>query len=156
MRNAILLFIIFSAFLLSCRNEENREVTVPAENLQTQKETQKAAEQPAVIKDSIEVYQPLPGELISPPLKIEGRARGYWYFEASFTVRLLDDTGREIAVVPAQAQNSWMTEDWVDFSATMEFEDPGTEEGVLVFEKANPSGLEKHDRELRVPVKFGN
>jgi hypothetical protein len=117
-------------------------------------ETNEVSQKPAAISDTIEVYQPRPGDVISSPLEIEGRARGTWYFEGSFGIYLLDENGNELAVVPAKAQDSWMTEDWVDFSATLEFKDSGFKEGVLVFEKANPSGLEEHDRELRVPVKF--
>ena len=148
----IFLLIIFSILLFSCKNEKNKETTTPEENVEIPEETKEVAEEPAAIEDTIEVYQPRPGELVSSPLKIEGRARGTWYFEGSFAVRLLDKNGREIAVVPAEAQDSWMTENWVDFSATLEFEKPDSEKGYLVFEKANPSGLEEHDRELRVQV----
>lgn len=45
-----------------------------------------------------------------------------------------------------------MTEDWVPFEATLEFDETKFEEGVLVFDKAHPSGLEEHARELRVKI----
>ena len=153
MKNWILLFIMISASLFSCKNE-NKQETSPEENRQIQEETEKVAKAHAAIQDTIEVHNPLPGEMISSPLEIEGRARGTWYFEGSFGIKLLDEKGDKIAVVPAEAQDPWMTEDWVDFSARLEFEHPASEKGFLVLEKANPSALEKHDRELRVKISF--
>lgn len=98
---------------------------------------------------------------ISSPVKITGEARGFWYFEASFPVRLLDGNGKEIAVKPAQAKSDpadggagWMTENFVPFEAELEFSKPATKNGFLVLQKDNPSGLPEHDRELRIPVRF--
>ena len=149
MKNPFLLFVIFSAFLFSCGNENKQEVPAREEN----REAQEAREMVA-IEDTIEVYRPRSGAKIESSLNIQGRARGYWFFEASFAVRLLDENEKEITVAVAEAQDDWMTEDWVDFSATLEFETPDSKEGFLVFKKANPSGLEEHARELRVPVEF--
>ncbi|GHA26317.1 hypothetical protein GCM10007103_04590 [Salinimicrobium marinum] len=153
MKNALVI-IILSTLLFSCKNENNQQTKTPEENIEIEEGTTEVSNKPAAIKDTIEVYQLRPGEIISSPLKIEGRARGTWYFEASFAIRLLDENGNELAVVPAEAQDSWMTEDWVPFEATLEFENPDFKEGVLVFEKANPSGLDEHDRDLRVKVAF--
>src|SRR6185503_7556549 len=61
----------------------------------------------------IVVDKPTPGSLVKSPLTITGKARGYWYFEASFPARLLDGNGKEIAIKPAQAQGDWMTEEFV-------------------------------------------
>ena len=47
-----------------------------------------------------------------------------------------------------------MTQDFVPFLATLEFETPDTEQGTLVFEKDNPSGLPEHDDRLIMPVRF--
>lgn len=67
-----------------------------------------AACTPATVADII-VDSPAPNAVISSPLTVTGTARGTWYFEASFPVRLLDDLGNELAVAPAQAQGDWMT-----------------------------------------------
>ena len=85
---------------------------------------------------------------------VEGEARGTWFFEASFPVRLLDGNGVELAVAPAQAQDDWMTEEFVPFAVRLQFFAPITATGTLVFEKDNPSGLPEHADELRVPVRF--
>lgn len=102
----------------------------------------------------INVSQPVPNALVTSPLAVSGRARGTWYFEASFPVRLLDGNGVELAVVPAQAQGDWMTEDFVPFSATLNFSQPATPTGTLVLEKDNPSGLPEHAAQMMVPVRF--
>ena len=100
------------------------------------------------------VISPSPTDLVSSPLSVTGQAKGTWYFEASFPVRLLDADGNEIAVTPAQAQGDWMTEDFVPFTAVLEFEQPQTPTGTLVLQKDNPSGLPEYDDSISIPVLF--
>ena len=104
--------------------------------------------------DLIRVAEPGPGEEIQSPLTVKGQARGYWFFEASFPVKLLDGNGKEIAVGIAQAEEEWMTTEFVPFSVTFSFQKPMTGTGTLVLKKDNPSGLPEHDDELRIPVVF--
>ncbi len=96
-----------------------------------------------------------PNQAITSPLYFEGEARGFWFFEASFPVRILDGNGKEIAVVPTKAGREWMTEDFVPFSIYLEFDKPMTERGTVVFEKDNPSGLPENADSLKIPVIFG-
>ena len=104
----------------------------------------------------IRVAAPRPETAVTTPLRVTGEARGTWFFEASFPVRLLDGDGREIAVVPAQAQGDWMTESFVPFEAVLEFSPPiPGSRGTLVLEKDNPSALPEHADELRIPLRFG-
>jgi len=100
------------------------------------------------------VDHPRPGETVRSPLQVSGRARGGWYFEASFPVELRDARGTRLAQRPAQAQAEWMTEALVPFGVELTFAAPPTPEGVLVLHKANASGMPEHDDELRVPVRF--
>ncbi|MCJ7666539.1 MAG: Gmad2 immunoglobulin-like domain-containing protein [Actinobacteria bacterium] len=102
----------------------------------------------------IEVTNPLPDQLIESPLMIEGQARGTWYFEATFPVKLLDANGNVIATYYAQAQGEWMTEDFVPFKAQIEFNKPATATGILVLEKDNPSGLAEYDAKIEIPVRY--
>lgn len=95
-----------------------------------------------------------PGQTISSPLVITGEARGYWFFEASFPVKILDENGNVIAVKPAQAQGEWMTENFVPFKVELNFTAPAFSRGTLVFEKDNPSGLPENADELRIPIDF--
>ena len=98
---------------------------------------------------------------ISSPLTITGEAKGTWYFEANFPVVLTNWDGEIIAEAVAQAQDDWMTEDFVPFEATLEFEDPYQEgdpdfmrRGNLILQKANPSGLPENDDAYEIPVYF--
>jgi hypothetical protein len=107
-------------------------------------------------RDPIRVSAPAAGGTVTSPVRVTGEARGTWYFEGSFPVRLLDEGGRELAVAPARALGDWMTEAFVPFEAVLAFDPPapGTR-GSLVLEKDNPSGLPEHAGAIRVPVTFG-
>mgnify|MGYP001570776670 CR=1 FL=1 len=108
----------------------------------------------ATYKDLLRVDTPLADAVISSPLTISGAARGTWYFEASFPIKLLDGSGKEIAVAIAQAQSDWMTTEFVPFSAILTFTAPTTSNGTLVFHKDNPSGLPENDDSFSLPIKF--
>lgn len=103
----------------------------------------------------IEVDLPNPGTVVISPLTITGRARGNWFFEASFPLVLTDWDGRIIAQGHATADGDWMTTDYVRFHGTLEFEKPSTGvRGTLILRKDNPSGLPEHDDALEIPVFF--
>ncbi|HEX9664567.1 MAG TPA: Gmad2 immunoglobulin-like domain-containing protein [Patescibacteria group bacterium] len=104
--------------------------------------------------DLIKISNPRPNQVITSPLAIEGQARGYWFFEADFPVRLFDANDQEIGLAIAQAQGDWMTEDFVPFKAELTFDQPGTDRGYLILEKDNPSGLPENADQLIVPVFF--
>ncbi len=106
------------------------------------------------VSDKVRVTRPLLGEIIKSPLEITGEARGTWYFEASFPVKLLDGNGKEIAAVPAMALSDWMTADFVPFRATIQFTRPDTAVGTLILQKDNPSGLPQNEDQVVVPVRF--
>ena len=100
----------------------------------------------------IKVENPQPNETIQSPYIIKGQARGYWFFEASFPIKLLDENGNVINQIIAQAQGDWMTEDFVPFESILTFSIPKDQPGTLVFEKDNPSGLPENDAQIRIPV----
>jgi len=102
----------------------------------------------------IKVIKPSIGELISSPLIIEGEARGFWFFEDSFLVKLLDANGQLLARGRARALAEWMTENFVPFRAELKFEKPATQNGTLILEKDNPSGLPENADELRLQIRF--
>lgn len=105
------------------------------------------------LDDQIRIDNPRPGQSIASPLAISGEARGNWFFEASFPVKLLNAAGDVMVTGTAQAQGEWMTEEFVPFTATLEFTaSAGT--GTLVLERDNPSGLSENDAALNVPVVF--
>ena len=102
----------------------------------------------------IRVDTPQPNETVQSPLEIKGEARGYWFFEASFPVKIFDDNNFLLGVKPAQALGEWMTENFVPYESTISFAVPSTPKGKIVLEKDNPSGLPEHADELVVPVYF--
>lgn len=104
--------------------------------------------------DAVKLTKPSAKEIVKSPLIIEGSARGFWFFEASFPIKLLDANGTEIAVNHAEALSDWMTTDFVPFRGTIEFQTPATDTGTLVLEKDNPSGLPENAAEVRFPVRF--
>lgn len=113
------------------------------------------AEERRPLSDLIKVNQPLPNDDIDSPVKIEGKARGQWYFEGDFPVELQDKDYNTIATGIAQAQGQWMTTNFVPFQLTLEYEDaPDDERGYLVFQRSNASGRAAQDRAYRLPVLF--
>ncbi len=105
--------------------------------------------------DIIRLTSPRSGEAIESPLIITGEARGPWYFEATFPVVLTDWDGLIIAQHYAEAQDSWMTTEYVPFRAVLEFEKPAYgERGSLILRKSNASGLPEHDDALEISIKF--
>jgi len=101
------------------------------------------------------VDSPLPNETITNPITLHGYAKGSWFFEASFPVKVLDANGKLLAQAPAQAQGEWMTDEYVEFLASLNFSKSNTATGTLVLEKDNPSGLPQNADELRIPITFG-
>ena len=97
---------------------------------------------------------PLPQATITSPLVVQGKAKGTWYFEASFPVQLLDAHGQELASSAAQSDGDWMTSDFVPFTAELTFTAPTTSTGMLVLRKDNPSGDPEHDASVNIPIHF--
>jgi hypothetical protein len=91
---------------------------------------------------------------VKSPLTIAGEARGNWYFEASFPVKVYDANDMLLGTGIATAQGDWMTTDFVPFTGTITFSTPTTATGTVVFEKDNPSGLPENDNSLTIPVTF--
>lgn len=144
--NVVIIFIAITAlFLIASRMASNRLLPF-LPNLKSNSVSE--------LSDLIIVEKPRADEAVVSPLLINGRARGFWYFEASFPIRIFDDNGIELGLAVAQAGGEWMTEDFVPFAAILEFKKPSTERGVLVLQKDNPSGLPEHDDELRISIAF--
>jgi hypothetical protein len=104
----------------------------------------------------LQLDQPHDGQTISSPLTISGKARGEWFFEATFPVVLTNWDGLIIAEGFATAQGDWMTQDFVPFTAELSFVSDTTvsNRGSLILQKANPSGLPEHDDAYEITVLF--
>jgi len=73
---------------------------------------------------------------------------------ATSTAFIIDANGKELANGIARTEDNWMTENFVDFSATLTFVKPTTTKGTLLLKKDNPSGLAENEKTLEVPIIF--
>lgn len=118
------------------------------------------------VSDLITVDSPRPNDTVKSPLTITGRARGTWYFEAQFPIKIVeygtseadtvDSKSAEIGTGNAKATSDWMTEDFVPFTATIEFSKPANQNpnGAIILKNDNPSGDPANDKQLIIPIKF--
>jgi len=113
------------------------------------------------LADRIIITTPSPMATIVSPLVISGKARGGWFFEASFPVTLTNWNGLIIAEGIATANENWMTNEFVPFTATLTFISPYTTDsaefmkrGSLIFQRDNPSDLPENDAALEFTVMF--
>jgi hypothetical protein len=112
---------------------------------------------PIASKDDLIILEsPRLGTNIKSPLTVRGRARGNWYFEASFPVKIYDANNKLLGQAPVQAIGEWMTTEYVPFDTSFSFATPTTRTGRLVLEKDNASGLPEHDNSLEIPVTFAS
>jgi hypothetical protein len=106
------------------------------------------------VSEIIVVDSPIPSEEISDSFLARGKARGQWFFEGSFPVKVIGADGQELGIGIAQAEGDWMSIGFVPFTASIDFNTRGNVEGVVRFVKDNPSGLPELDAHLDVPVRF--
>lgn len=104
----------------------------------------------------IKVSDLLPNQTVTSPVTIEGMARGFWFFEGSFPINILDGEGNIISQSVAISQKNWMTNDFVPFKAVVEFSVSSLQNGTIIFQKDNPSGLEQNDDQLIIPIKLSS
>ena len=109
-------------------------------------------------KDLIRVFSPKPNDVIKSSLDIKGEARGNWFFEASFPIKLINTEGEEVPLSQGYIMTSanWMTTDFVPFEQTITFPLQKAGKGKLILMKDNPSGLSQNDDELVIPISFTN
>jgi len=92
-------------------------------------------------------------QVVSNPIKIVGKARGNWFFEASFPIQLVDADGNILASTAAKAESDWMTTDFVNFNAELTYtKATSTRRALLVLNKDNPSGNPDFDQSIFIPV----
>ncbi len=104
--------------------------------------------------DLIKVTNILPNQEITSPITIKGQARGVWYFEAVFPIQIINDKKEIIGRGQGMTESDWMTNDYVSFTSTIDFNPGSSTSGEIILQKDNPSGLPKNDNELQIPVRF--
>lgn len=104
---------------------------------------------------SIRIAYPEPKAVVTSPLTVRGRARGSWFFEGQFELRLLDAQDDIVARGTARATNNWMSEDIVPFNGILSFNNfPRRRKGRLLFIGSNPSGKPSKRKEYSIRVRF--
>ena len=108
----------------------------------------------AFTSDVVVVDYPLQNVTVQSPLTVTGRAVGNWFFEASFPIEVVALDGTVLGRNFVQAQDEWMTTDFVPFVGQIIFDSQGYSSGFIIFHKDNPSGLPEHDASRKMPVNF--
>lgn len=156
------LYVIIAAglsivILTSCSNPDPKPQQADKSQVDTVSPRDPGRKEAAGAGDMIDVESPASGTKISSPLTVKGKAKGYWYHEGMFTIKLYDTaTDSLLAKTTAEADGKWMTEQFVPFEATLTFKARGNQRGRLVFERANPSGLPQNEQSYSVPVIFSS
>ncbi|MDD5290069.1 MAG: GerMN domain-containing protein [Patescibacteria group bacterium] len=105
-------------------------------------------------ENTIRVDEPRPLTLVGNPIIIKGQARGFWFFEASFPVKLIDAQGNVLGTGIAEAQSDWMTENFVPFQAELKYIASADGSGRLILARDNPSGLPQNNDSLNIPIQY--
>jgi len=123
--------------------------------LQSKETSQASTEYTSKHGDSVTINAPKAGDRITSPLTVSGVVPGPWSFEANFPVEIVDADHKKVAEGYATVEGDWMTTKPIGFTATVPFDPPVTDDGFVVFHKANPSGDQATDDSVEVPIKFG-
>ncbi len=100
----------------------------------------------------ITVDTPLPDALVTKNFTVSGKARGTWYFEATFPLSLVSNSGTVITTAIARANTDWMTEDFVPFTANFILKNSYTGPATLILRNDNSSGLPEKDASISFPI----
>jgi hypothetical protein len=106
--------------------------------------------------DQIQVTAPVQNQTISSPVKVTGKARGNWFFEASAPVYVIDAAGNVLGQGVIQATSDWMTTDFVPFTGSIAYSAPdaGMSQGAVILMNDNPSGQASTSLFAIVPIRF--
>src|SRR3989344_9107412 len=102
--------------------------------------------------DLITIELPSTGAVTGKEFSVIGKARGFWFFEASFPIQVLDKNGNVLVNTFATAEGEWMTESFVPFKVTIKAPETYTGQATLVLLKDNASGLPEHDASVSFPI----
>ena len=103
-------------------------------------------------QEDIIVTCPKPHQCVTSPLAVQGKARGSWFFEATFPISLVDAQGNQLATSTARAQSDWMTKEYVPFEGKLDFTVTKATKAKLVLQNDNPSGLPENAKKKEIPL----
>lgn len=132
--------VIMESYPRKCQNEDGNVFTEEIGNI-------------LQLNDQIRIESIYPNQKITFPLEISGEVTGVWFFEGNFSADLLDEEGNILSQAIITSSEDTMTEDFVPFSGTIQFENPNDLDKVwLHLVKANPSDLRELDETLKIPL----
>lgn len=102
--------------------------------------------------DTIMIDSPVANASVGKTFAVSGKARGPWYFEASFPVVVTDANGAVLVQVPAHANGDWMTNEFVPFSVNITITNGYTGPATITLKKDNPSGEPQNEASVSYPV----
>src|SRR3990167_3294577 len=105
----LLVVVILGAVLIAAPMPANGPKVDPQEDTQ-------------FVSENVKVSSPRPDATVLKTFTVIGEARGIWYFEASFPIFIIDESGAKVGQGIAQAAENWMTEDFVPFTAQVTVE----------------------------------
>ena len=101
----------------------------------------------------IHVSSPTASSSVGGIITVKGEARGAWYFEGSFPLKVLDQNRNSIGAGVAHAEGEWMTANFVPFTASIDVtESKYHGSATLILLKDNPSGLPENDDSVSIPI----
>lgn len=136
-------YIVMESYPRQCKTPDGRTF---AEEIQQKAEYVNSSE------DNIKVELPAPGNVVGKEFSVVGKARGSWYFEASFPVEVVDENGKVLFQGPAQAEGDWMTTEFVPFKIDIKVPDTYIGPATIVLKKDNPSGDSTKDASVKIPI----
>jgi hypothetical protein len=156
----IILVIALVAFVFISKKSEAPTViqqtptTIPAQTPEITNQPPTTNNQ--TVSDDIIVDSPINNQVLSSgTLKVSGKARGSWYFEASAPFEIEDSNKNVIETSAIRSIGDWMTSDFVPFEGEVTFTVPkGVKSGFVVFKNDNPSGDPSRDKSVSVPITF--
>ena len=138
MKKHLALFAVFSVLLTACTSVKDDTSMPGADDSELE----------------VIIEQPGEDEVVTAPFAISGKARGYWFSEGQITVKVTDMDGETLFTGDFES-SEWMTEDFVPFEVLVtSLDTEGLSSGMIVVEKANPSGLPENDDSFKQSISF--
>ena len=108
--------------------------------------------QPANANDIIKITSPAPNSTVTRPVIVTGQARGSWFFEGTFPVKIIDKDGDIVSTSFAETSSNWMTNEFVPFTAQLELDGKIKGPITLIIEQDNSSGLPERAQAIKIPL----
>lgn len=149
MKKFYLILVIVIVGLLIWLSVSKKNIDEPKQNLEEQVSeiTYVNASQDLIVPEL-----PFPGAVTGKDFSVIGKARGNWYFEASFPIDVLDKDGNILVKSYATAQGEWMTTEFVPFKGEVKIPETYIGPATLVLHKDNASGEPDKDASISFPI----